>query len=348
MTSLCNYSHPEQQITGGLARHGSGSLFPYNPEFYKLASGLYGPGSIYCWHLLLASVIINWFFRPVGDDGYRRPGISNDLLGGVAYPVFAATDVLVHAMKMLGMKYRALAIFCLQFPETDLAMLANFNHTQLDLRSIPPDVLSLGQHVIDITGPVTVCYRFTTVIFIWFVSIGLGLGHYLRLRPTTWAISLIYVSYGYAILVLMIFHLSLGDLSISFFLGFYEAILLPILIIEWALAVLISYACVVEIFNCIKFLLKKDRAQSLEALKTLAGFMLLWVITFPAMYLSRNSVRLVPDLGIRVTERDQLATLIVGIATLCFTLQELLRRKELESTSGESEQEELQTLSGDA
>lgn len=50
MTSICNYSHPELQITEGLIRQTSGTLFPYNPEFYKLASGLRAGG-----HLQLVS-----------------------------------------------------------------------------------------------------------------------------------------------------------------------------------------------------------------------------------------------------------------------------------------------------
>jgi hypothetical protein len=73
MTSICNYSHPELQITEGLTRQTSGILFPYNPEFYKLASELYGPGTIYCWYLLIISVIINWLFHEKDDKGYRRP-----------------------------------------------------------------------------------------------------------------------------------------------------------------------------------------------------------------------------------------------------------------------------------
>jgi hypothetical protein len=48
MSALCNYSHPENLITDGLIKHETGDFFPYNPEFYKLSSSLYGPGAIVC------------------------------------------------------------------------------------------------------------------------------------------------------------------------------------------------------------------------------------------------------------------------------------------------------------
>jgi hypothetical protein len=51
MASFCNYTHHELQNTSGLERHGHGVLFPYNPEFYDRASGLYGPGTIIAWNM---------------------------------------------------------------------------------------------------------------------------------------------------------------------------------------------------------------------------------------------------------------------------------------------------------
>lgn len=46
MASICDYSNPEWQSTDGLVRQPTGYLFPYNPELYKLASGLYSTGAI--------------------------------------------------------------------------------------------------------------------------------------------------------------------------------------------------------------------------------------------------------------------------------------------------------------
>jgi hypothetical protein len=186
MTSICNYSHPELQITEGLTRQDSGILFPYNPEFYKLASGLYGPGTIYCWYLLLISVIINWFFHEKDDEGYRRPGVSNDLLAALAYPTFAATDALIHSLRILRIEYRALAIFCLRFPKVELTSFGPFNDTQLDLRlPIPPDIVTLGQHAIDLGGPLPVCYTFMFMLFVLGFVFG-GMVDHFCLEPTTW------------------------------------------------------------------------------------------------------------------------------------------------------------------
>jgi hypothetical protein len=143
------------------------SLFPYNPEF--------------C-YLLPVSVIINWCFYTKDDEGYRRPGVSKDLLAACAYPIFAVTDALLHSIGMLGTKYRALAIFCLRNPKADLKCFAKFNSTQLDLHDIPPDIVSLGQRAINIAGPLPAYYMFAIVMFVG-VLVDLSLWDELHWRP---------------------------------------------------------------------------------------------------------------------------------------------------------------------
>lgn len=187
MASICNYSHPELQITEGLTRQTSGILFPYNPEFYKLASGLYEPGTIYCWYLLIISVIINWLFHEKDDKGYRRPGVSNDLLAALAYPAFAATDALIHSLRILRIEYRALAIFCLRFSKVELNGFGTFNHTRLDLRlPTPPEIVTLGQHAIDLGRPLPVCYTFMFMVFVLVFSYFSGMKEQFCWEPTTW------------------------------------------------------------------------------------------------------------------------------------------------------------------
>lgn len=73
-------------------------------------------------------------------------------------------------MRFLRTEYRALAIFSLRFPETQLEGFVKFDDKQLDLGNIPPDILSLGQHVIEITGLLTACYTFTAVTFALVIS----------------------------------------------------------------------------------------------------------------------------------------------------------------------------------
>ncbi|KAF5662540.1 acriflavine sensitivity control acr-2 [Fusarium heterosporum] len=184
--------HPELQVTVGLVRQGAGKLFPYHPEFFDNASGLYGPGATYCWYMLLASVFFNWIFCRADRDGFKRPGLSSDLLGALVYPVFAATDLLVQSVRMQGMGQRALVILCLRFPETDIKIFGPFDDSEIDLSHIPPDVLDLGQHVVDITGPLTICYTaatFLVLLVILFCS-GLNLFEIGDWRPMSLASSI--------------------------------------------------------------------------------------------------------------------------------------------------------------
>ncbi|KAF7554446.1 hypothetical protein G7Z17_g2910 [Cylindrodendrum hubeiense] len=344
MASICNYSHPELQITDGLIRQQSGSLFPYNPEFYERATGLYGPGSIYCWYFMLASTILNWACTPKDEDGYRRPGLSNDLLAVVAYPMFAATDALVQAMKALGTDQRALALFCLRFPETDLTGFAKFNNTQLNLHDIPPDVLDLGQRVIDITGPLTVCYTFTAVciaLIIWFADIFSKT----LLRPTPWTKRAIYIAYGYVVLTLTIFHLSLGNLGISLILSVYEAMVPVEFVFVFGSLAVTALSFLGSVGMMIESCMKRNMADFVEALKTLGAVIIIAAITGVMVFVFfSDKLRLVPDLAVTVGERDQLATLIVGVVTLTFTLLDVIRDWQPDT---EIDNEEMQTLNTD-
>ncbi|KAM0268121.1 hypothetical protein ACHAPA_005202 [Fusarium lateritium] len=166
MASLCNYSHPDPRLAQGLVHQGAGRLFPYNPEFYDNASGLYGPGAIYCWYMLLASVLASWSFYLVDHGSLEEPGLSSDLIGALAYPVFAATDLLVQSIRLQGMDYRALAILCLRFPKHELDDYGPFDTVEIDLHHIPPDILDFGQRVVNITGPLTILIRWNELSII--------------------------------------------------------------------------------------------------------------------------------------------------------------------------------------
>jgi hypothetical protein len=345
MSSLCNYSHPEQQITEGLIRQGAGVLFPYNPEFYELASGLYGPGTIYCWQLLLASVILGWHFQPKDGAGRRRSSISNDLLAVLAYPVFAVTDILIHSFKILGKKERALALFCLRFPMVNLQGFGTFNQTTIDLREgIPPEIVYLGQRIVDLTGPLTVCYTFATVFFFINLSFSTSMHEFVRWEPSNWAQQLSWCAYGYVLLLLTVFHCSFGDLSMSFFIIMYES-LVPFFFVMTFLEVILFLVAfwirIMELVTAVKG--KKDR---LDACKQLFWCLVLGAI-FPGasiFLLILQNMRIVPDLAISIKERDQLATLIVGIVTLGFTLYRIFKIWRAERDKTESNSEELQAL----
>ncbi|KAF5625994.1 hypothetical protein F52700_8709 [Fusarium sp. NRRL 52700] len=328
MSSLCNYSHPELQITDGLTRQDTGRLFPYNAEFYDNATGLYGPGTIYCWYMLLVSVLASWAFCLAGEGGPKKPGLSNDLLGALAYPLFAATDLVVQSMRMLGLEKRALAIFCLRNPEVNLDLFGPFNTTKLDLNHIPPDTLILGQRVVDITGPLTICYSATPfLLLLLIVGFIIDADYARNWEPKPSAHWVVVVSYGYISLMLTVFHFSLGDIGTSFFIALYEAMLPVMLTVIYLFTAFTGLAFLAGIIMLVCSMVEKNYKDVVEALKALGGCMFLaGMLVVPSMFMIHGDrSTTIPDLGIRVSERDQLATLIVGVVTLTFTVVEVFK-----------------------
>ncbi|KAK3361489.1 hypothetical protein B0T24DRAFT_641704 [Lasiosphaeria ovina] len=338
MTSICNYSHPELQLTDGLVPQGSGALFPYNPEMYERVSGLYGPGTIYCWHLIIASFLLAVIFRAVvyareGRAGFERDqGVSSDLLAVVAYPVFAATDLTIQGMRNVHLGNRALAICCLRYPGASLNDLGyTFGHTPLDMREpIPPDVLDLGQRVVDMMGPIAVCYTFAFVAFAILVTLVVLERNHVKpgpWRPSSMSLRLVVGSYGYVVLALIVFHLSVGDLVVSFVLFLYEA-LTPL---QSAVAICLALVFLAAVLGSAGVfaggLWARDRKKMGEGLGMAAksffwGFLILTPFLF---LLYANPMRPVPDVAVRLAERDQLATLLVGVVTLAYTVSEVVR-----------------------
>lgn len=338
-------------MSGGLTRHGGGTLFPYNPEFYTMTTGFYSPGTIYAWYLLMASVILNWAFCEKNEEGLQEPGISTDFLAVVAYPAAAATDGLIHGMRILHTEYRALAIFCLRFPGVELTGFGvTFNQTQLDLNEIPPNVLSLGQHALDLTGPLTVTYTFTFVMFLYVLIRWLSYEQdfWGPWKPSDWAQRLADGAYAYVVFVLTIFHLSLGDWAISFIMIMYHSFLPFMFLILFASAIFFGLGFVASIAMMAEYAWKRNGEKCLEGLKMflVSGVMGAMIPGLMIWITYVQDIRFVPDLAIEVTERDQLAALIVGIITLGWTVFEIVRRRMEEKVSEEGG-EELQSLNPD-
>jgi hypothetical protein len=324
MASLCNYSHPHPRITQGLVHQGAGKLFPYNPEFYDNASGLYGPGAIYCWYMLLASVLASWSFHRAIHGSLKEPGLSIDLIGALAYPVFAATDLLVQSIRMRGMDHRAVAILCLRFPMHKLDAYGPFDNIEIDLHKIPLDILDFGQHVVDITGPLTICYTATSFLFLLYILFcsRVHLWYTRDRKPTPAARWVIYTVYGYILLILAVFHLSLDNWFASFFLFYMETTLPTKITMAYTLTFTATIALICFLAMLVWAVVDKDRRQAIEALKGIACVLYSMILlAVPSMRVIRwNKLSAIPDLGIRVGERDQLTTLIVGVFTLSLTL----------------------------
>lgn len=345
MTSICNYSHPELQITEGLERHRAGTLFPYNPEFYELASGLYGPGSIIAWHLLLASTIAYWATGPRDECGDMAPvGMSTDLVAVVLYPLFAATDLLIQAIRLIGTEYRALAILCLRNPYADLTGLGEFSGTQLNLaEKIPPDILSLGQRAVAITGPLAVCYFFAAVCFmLWFLS------DKVPWRPTAPVRLCLFGGYCYVLLVLTVLHLSLGDLEVSLGVWWFEVhrLFLTWFVLSSSLVYGAGILCGLAL--CLVGLWERDWGTVYRGAKCLGGFVVLTALIPTGLIWSSVllGVQFVPDLAVTIDETDQLAALIAGSMALIYTIYSIFRDRTSRSKPGETALEETLGLMG--
>lgn len=346
MTSICNYSHPELQISDGLERHGAGVLFPYNPEFYELASGLYGPGSILAWHFLVASVVFHWVYGARDAQGHTRPGMSTDLLAVVAYPVFAATDLLIQALRMVGTEHRALAIFCLRHPAAELGGFGEFGHTPLRLAEIPPDIVSLGQRVVEMTGPLAVAYVFADVCFVLAVSVvSAGAAEKVPWRPTAAAKTYVLVGYAYVALALVIFHLSLGALGISIIIFICEAAKPFLLAFTIGTGIVFGGGSLVLLCCCIAGLVRRDRAMVMENAPHLGWC--LFASLAPAALTAiavTSRVFLIPDLAVTIDERDQLAALIAGVVALAYTVYKVFWPRDRPEAEAGREAEEMQGL----
>lgn len=342
MTSLCNYSHPELQITDGLERSGKGTLFPYNPEFYELGSGLYGPGTVLCWYLLLGSVIANWSMSP-------RPKVTTDLLVLVVYPMFAATDLVVKGMRLLGTDYRGLAIFCLRFPTVYLDSLARYEGPQpkLNLADIPPDDLLFGQRIVAITGPLPICYMFTlvftplVVLLLLFCDVDEPGG------PTRWTVRVVVGSYCYVCLAEFILVCSLGDFSISMTLPMYEVItpILFFIIHIWGL--MMSMGIIAAMGKMVISLWTWNVNEALKFLGMIPVAAVFGVLPW-AYVLYKGDLVLMPDVGVSIGESDQLAALLAGIMTPCFTIyHHVFAKGDDDERVDTGEEEEMQSLAAD-
>ncbi|KAK0610875.1 hypothetical protein B0T14DRAFT_570805 [Immersiella caudata] len=170
---------------------------PVQPRIYERASGLYGPGTIYAWDLLFISVLIN----------------------------LATTDLLVRAIELLGVENRALGIYCLRFhisdhiPSDDAPILSgiHFPQTPLQLSDIPPDILNAGQRLVQIIGPLTVCYGFVSVTTAFTIAaVSWLVDEDQHMSSAEWLQTFLLLgSQPHVWLALLIFHCGLGNFSWS-------------------------------------------------------------------------------------------------------------------------------------
>lgn len=360
MATLCNYTHYELQNTSGLERQGQGVLFPYNPEFYDRASGLYGPGTIIAWNMLFVSLFINALLPELPDQSTGRKncwsGMSGELVTFVAYPMFAATDLLVHGIQLFGHENRASDLLCLRDPSERTPQQgvrdAKYRRHPLDLANIPPDILSLGQRVVELTGPLDVTYSsFPQALWIM-----LALDSRAQAQAPKRAAATMLMGAGmtYVLFLVFIFHCTLGSFSTGVFLiPFTETMRLSFKIS----AVMIIMADLIAAGGAMLFLgyglwtgclwLRGDRERTAALgqgpkdifspvkgigatiMGLLLWVLLLWVLNDMWLVGMAPDSPWVPDLGVSLSEQDQLAALIAASLSLFYTLYGAVRRRRM-------------------
>ncbi|KAF5989341.1 hypothetical protein FBULB1_1084 [Fusarium bulbicola] len=172
---------------------------------------------------------------------------------------------------MLGMEQRALAIFCFRNPEVNLDLFGPFNTTQLDLNHIPPVTVLLGQRVVDITGPLTICYSEIPFLLILIVGLMIDTDYAWNWKPKPSARWVVNVAYGYISLMLRMFYFSLGDIGTSFSIALYEAMLPVMLNVIYLFTAFIGLTFLTGIIMLVWSMIEKNEKDAIEALKAPGG-----------------------------------------------------------------------------
>ncbi len=150
------------------------------------------------------------------------------------------------------------------------------------------------------------------------------------------------------LLLLTIFHLSLGDLGISFCIWLYEAIQ-PFLNTLMVLSTLfVGIGILGGLVAGLVGVWRRDWDNAVVGAKALGSGLILSIL--PAIFIFQtvhNKIQLVPDLAVTVDERDQLAALIAGSMAMAYTCYTVWRDRNLKlPPPTEAELEEMQPLNG--
>lgn len=312
LESFCDYLYLGREVRDKEGTH-YGQVFPNNPEAYKLASSLYGPGSVYGWHLVLLSVLLNWIYYNKDDKGYFRPGMSTDLLAAVLYPVIAAIDLIVLSIRLAKVEHVSKALNCLYLAET--------HHIELDGKDMPEAIITFGQRIIEITGPLAICYEFLllSIIVYWTGSRKFGgpspIGQ--PTKPARWFLS---TSLAVVLLALISFQFSLDNVGHGLLIIMAKFCLILNFYLFLGAVVMCGLPAVLG-FGCgVAAIVYRSWKGGVTALVFLIGYGFGGYMLWCERYFERSgSYFIVPDLGFELSDKDQLAALLVGALTLLYT-----------------------------
>ncbi|KAK4163765.1 hypothetical protein QBC43DRAFT_319136 [Cladorrhinum sp. PSN259] len=322
----------------------SGRMFPDNPEFYDFSSDLYGPGNVYCWVFVVISMLTNWIFRHKyrirngGNSTHSEFGLSAEVCAVVLYPIFAATDLLVKAIRLTGTERRAESIFCLSMGPMWNTTMEVWSKMQLDpelsngILAPGDDVLDLGRKAISISGPLTVCYAFAHLCLSLEIR---DIYDDNQVRRNIWTRNFFYVGWGYVVIMLVIFHISmavdhLGSSLEIYFMGQSMGFLVSNYMTRPWLLVFIFDRCYTEHDDTS---LRQNEAYAEKPLRHLflsivtaaasVGFFLLIELL--------SAYKINPDVGMSLSETGQLAAFLGGALTLWYAIYSLSQPDHQES-----------------
>ncbi|KAH7028966.1 uncharacterized protein B0I36DRAFT_324791 [Microdochium trichocladiopsis] len=368
MASICDYVPPEWFDMTGRERQGVGTTFPYFPDLYNGASDYYGPGTLLAWFLLLASFTLTSLFWPItvqGRSKVRQPRITADLMALLFYVIFAATDLLIQTVGILGLQGRAKALLCLRYPHFKIwqSGLPQLDRDDSDgdtsplpsLGDMSPELVEYGQRIVALTGPLAVCCLFVAVAFVWYhiwdqqcrtttsTRQSPGGTTVVKWEPNMWLMRLVVGVIGYVLIVLSVHYINLGAD------GFGESCILAILEFVWPfyftlnclfpLLLLVScstlawgaYSCAIA---AMALLSPNTSSNTIVQPARAWGFALfvgpgMTIVAVSGIYtgVTMTNATLLTDLGKPLAERGQLGSLLAGIATTTFSVYEAFIRR---------------------
>lgn len=146
-------------------------------------------------------------------------------------------------------------------------------------------------------------------------------------RPTMATRRYLFYGYVYVLLALVVFHFTLWDFGISFYIFVYEGVQPFLNAATFGSALFCALGVFAAMFQLGVRLASQDWPSAIEAVWEIVAFILVTAL-FPAWmvyFTISNQIQIVPDLAVTINERDQLAALIAGAMTLAYTMYTAIR-----------------------
>jgi len=281
---------------------------------FELVSSLYGPGNLACWLLLLFSVVISWTLNPRSAS---RDTITNDFIAALAMPVVAVAHFF-HQIRQNTSSSGIGAFHLFSEPEWDNV-----------------------QKVAAIEAALTVCEDFLC----WSALLHFLAGRKQQKKRMSMVITVGWMCLSAELFLLQAWIPWERSLLVRPFL-FHSVPMFSILIAWFALTVL---AYLVEVVYNSVVLYKARSSRELESGNVRArralkpGRVNSWMAACTGMVVGcstvwvkyawiypmgwSRSVRFMGKTTVRMSDLDQVVTMIGGLLTLCFSIHDAIRER---------------------